>query len=100
MPAAAQREAGSRRTCIGCRSVRPPSELVRIRPGPDGSLAVGSGPGRGAWLCRDQVGCLDAAERRRAFERALRAPVAPGATPPLRTPLTGRARMEVSTFRG
>lgn len=31
-------------------------------------------PGRGAWL---HPGCLEAAERRKAFTRALRAPAAP-----------------------
>ena len=31
-------------------------------------------PGRGAWL---HLGCLEAAERRKAFTRALRAPAAP-----------------------
>lgn len=34
-------------------------------------------PGRGAWL---HPGCLEAAERRKAFTRALRAPSAPDLT--------------------
>jgi predicted RNA-binding protein YlxR (DUF448 family) len=46
-----------------------------VRRGVDG-LALGAGPGRGAWLCRDHpVECLDLAERRRTLAVALRAPV-------------------------
>jgi predicted RNA-binding protein YlxR (DUF448 family) len=60
-----------RRTCIGCRRVTHPDELVRLRwTGSD--LAVGRGPGRGAWLCRTTDGCLERAVRRGAVERALR----------------------------
>jgi predicted RNA-binding protein YlxR (DUF448 family) len=50
--------------------------LVRVVRLHDGSLAVGrSGTGRGAWLCRDSPGCIDRAEKRKAFDRALRGPV-------------------------
>jgi predicted RNA-binding protein YlxR (DUF448 family) len=60
------------RTCIGCRRVAPPGELVRVARRPDGSPAVGRhNPGRGAWLCSDPT-CFDLAVRRRAFGRALR----------------------------
>jgi predicted RNA-binding protein YlxR (DUF448 family) len=48
---------------------------------PDGEPQLGPGPGRGAWLCRppDAIACLDAAARRGALDRALRAPItAPG----------------------
>jgi len=61
-----------RRTCIGCRRVAPPGELVRVACRPDGSLAVGRHhPGRGAWLCPSPT-CFESAVRRRAFGRALR----------------------------
>jgi uncharacterized protein len=64
------------RTCIGCRRKSGPNSLVRIARRPDGSLAVGRGePGRGAWLCAGSEACFDAAVRRRAFGRALRAEV-------------------------
>jgi predicted RNA-binding protein YlxR (DUF448 family) len=33
-------------------------------------------PGRGAWLCRESPRCFEQAVKRRAFERALRSPVA------------------------
>jgi uncharacterized protein len=52
---------------------------------PDGSLVVGRAlPGRGAWLCAGSASCLDLARRRRAFGRALRAPVEPSAEAELR----------------
>jgi predicted RNA-binding protein YlxR (DUF448 family) len=52
---------------------------VRVTRTADGGLAVGRArPGRGAWLHPD-ASCLAAAVRRRAFTRALRAPVRTGA---------------------
>ncbi|MDQ6854527.1 MAG: YlxR family protein [Actinomycetota bacterium] len=47
---------------------------MRIARAPDGTLAVGSGPGRGAWLCGppDTAACFELAVQRRALERALR----------------------------
>jgi predicted RNA-binding protein YlxR (DUF448 family) len=64
-----------RRTCIGCRRTAPTAELVRVRRS-DTGLALGTGPGRGAWLCREHpVECLDRAERGRKLAAALRAPV-------------------------
>jgi len=61
---------------------------VRVVRLGDGSLAPGRAlPGRGAWLCRGSVSCVDTAHRRRAFERALRAPVAPGAVDRLKQEL-------------
>ena len=71
------------RTCVGCRSRADKSDLLRVVaveagaglnaarvavPDPRGRL-----PGRGAYVHRDP-GCLDLAERRRAFPRALRVP--------------------------
>lgn len=64
---------GPVRTCIGCRQKQRATELLRVVavdgvviPDPRRRL-----PGRGAWLHPDP-GCLDMAERRRAFGRALR----------------------------
>ena len=69
--------AEQRRTCVGCRRTAPADELVRITRQADGGLAIGPGPGRGAWLCAPPAGlaCLDAAARRRAFDHALRSTV-------------------------
>jgi len=64
------------RTCIGCRLRGSPDGLLRVVlvDGvviPDAEAVL---PGRGAWL---HPACLEAAERRRAFTRALRAPAGP-----------------------
>ncbi|WP_229116728.1 YlxR family protein [Actinomyces bovis] len=61
------------RTCIGCRSRAPRAQLLRLTVA-DGTVTVDERactPGRGAWIHRDSA-CLDLAERRRAFGRALR----------------------------
>ncbi|HEV7722638.1 MAG TPA: YlxR family protein [Iamia sp.] len=64
---------------MGCRRPAAAAELLRVTRTGDGGLAVGrSLPGRGAWLHPDPT-CLDVAVRRRAFSRALRAPVRDGA---------------------
>ncbi|WP_323451002.1 YlxR family protein [Streptomyces yaizuensis] len=62
------------RTCVGCRERAAKTDLLRIVavggecvPDERGTL-----PGRGAYV-HPAVGCLDLAERRRAFPRALRA---------------------------
>src|SRR5690606_37444563 len=67
--------AASVRTCVGCRVRTAKSGLLRlvavegvVVPDPRGRL-----PGRGAHLHPD-LGCLELAERRRAFPRAFRVP--------------------------
>lgn len=63
------------RTCIGCRVRAEAGELLRVVL-MDGDLALDlrrRAAGRGAWL-HPETSCLDKAERRRAFARALRVP--------------------------
>ncbi|OLT11234.1 hypothetical protein BJF78_27535 [Pseudonocardia sp. CNS-139] len=67
--------AGPVRTCVGCRSRAPADGLLRVVavagalvPDPRRRL-----PGRGAWLHLAPE-CLDRAERRSVFPRALRVP--------------------------
>ncbi|WP_234356427.1 YlxR family protein [Blastococcus sp. Marseille-P5729] len=65
------------RTCIGCRQQADASELIRfvVDAADPGRLRVDPRrrlPGRGAHL-HPTVSCLEAATRRRAFTRALRA---------------------------
>lgn len=55
--------------------MRPQSELVRF--GAAGGVVVPDGPGRGAYLCPDPA-CLEAALRRKAFNRSFRGPVTVG----------------------
>ncbi|WP_146846826.1 YlxR family protein [Cellulomonas terrae] len=70
---------GPVRTCVGCRTTGPRSALLRVVVVQD-ELVVDVArrmPGRGAWLHPDP-GCLEKAERRRAFGRALRVAGQPG----------------------
>nr|WP_276319988.1 YlxR family protein [Haloactinopolyspora alba] len=65
------------RTCIGCRSRAVKSNLLRVVADGSGSPRElvpdvdGRLPGRGAYV-HPRSECLDLAERRRAFSRALR----------------------------
>jgi predicted RNA-binding protein YlxR (DUF448 family) len=64
---------GPVRTCVGCRTRAPAPELLRV-VARDGVVLPDEGgrePGRGAHL-HPTVACLELAERRRAFARALR----------------------------
>ncbi len=62
------------RTCIGCRQRAAATELVRFVLADSGKLLVDEGkslPGRGAHL-HPTTQCLEQAERRKAFYRALK----------------------------
>ena len=67
------RPQGPQRTCVGCRTQGAKTDLLRVvvlggalTPDPAGRL-----PGRGASVHPD-LRCVDLAEKRRAFPRALR----------------------------
>jgi uncharacterized protein len=66
---------GPLRTCVGCRTTRRQTELLRLARTPSGVRfdPRGRQPGRGAYLCPDPR-CIDAAARRGAtsLRRALR----------------------------
>jgi hypothetical protein len=84
---------GPIRTCIGCRQRAAAAELLRVVVAPDAIGNEGSTPqdssgpaalpvvpdprhripGRGAYVHRDP-GCVELAQRRRAFGRALKVP--------------------------
>lgn len=72
------------RTCVGCRRREAAAELLRVVVAPDALTLDGDSPprvivpdprhraaGRGAWV-HPVPGCLELAERRRAFARTLR----------------------------
>ncbi len=68
-----------RRTCIGCRQVKPKAELLRLVRGGDGRVAVDRqrvAAGRGAYAC-PTVDCLDKALAPGRLARALREAVRP-----------------------
>jgi len=60
------------RMCIGCRQMMPKKDLIRVVKGPEGSIDLdlkGKAPGRGAYLCRNQV-CIDKAAKNKLLEKA------------------------------
>jgi predicted RNA-binding protein YlxR (DUF448 family) len=67
------------RTCIGCRTVRPKRELVRVVRTPEGEVLVdvtGKRSGRGAYVCPDE-NCVEQAFKKRQLERALDVAISP-----------------------
>jgi len=64
------------RTCVGCRRVLPAVGMIRVVVAGSGDPAPSiASSGRGAWLCKGSARCFEAASRRGALTRALRAPV-------------------------
>ncbi len=44
------------RMCVGCREMKPKTELIRVVRSPEGAVSLdptGKKPGRGAYLCRN-----------------------------------------------
>ena len=77
------------RMCVGCRGTAAKRHLVRVIRAPDGEVSVdlgGSAAGRGAYVHRE-IGCVEAAIRSKAFERALRAGLTVDAAARLRSDL-------------
>ena len=91
---------GPVRTCVGCRVRASRAALLRVVAVEAGEIVVVPDPhhrlaGRGAWLHPDPS-CLDLAERRRAFPRALRR-VGPLDSSPVREFLTAGRPQSTST---
>lgn len=60
------------RQCLGCRTMFPKRELIRVVRSPEGELSLdfkGKAPGRGAYLCPNPE-CLKKARKAHAIERA------------------------------
>lgn len=73
-PPMARRRHVPRRTCIGCREVKPKRQMIRVVRTPEGDVAVdatGKRSGRGAYICPDGE-CLDKALSARRLESALK----------------------------
>jgi len=77
------------RTCIGCRTIRPKRELLRVVRTPEGEVLfdpTGRKAGRGAYLCPDPR-CLERALKARELGRALKTEVDPATVEALRRQL-------------
>ena len=63
------------RTCVGCKASVAKSSLLRLVAAGDGIVPDPHArqPGRGAYL-HPSLACLELAQRRRVFSRALRVP--------------------------
>lgn len=62
------------RKCVACQEMMPKKELLRIVRTPDHQVLwdpSGKVSGRGAYICAS-VSCLDAAEKKKALDRALK----------------------------
>ena len=65
------------RQCLGCRTMKPKRELVRVVRTPEGGISLdlkGKASGRGAYVCRNSD-CLKRAIKSKALDRALNVPV-------------------------
>lgn len=65
------------RQCLGCREMKPKSELIRVVRSPAGEVSLdfkGKAPGRGAYVCPNAE-CLKRVRKSRALERAFSAPL-------------------------
>ena len=60
------------RLCIGCQTVHPKKELIRIVRSPEGDFSVdrtGKKSRRGAYVC-DKIECFDAAVKAHRFQKS------------------------------
>lgn len=62
------------RQCVGCRDMKPKTELVRVIKTPEDDICLdktGRKNGRGAYICLNPD-CLNQAKKTRALERSLK----------------------------
>ena len=65
------------RQCMGCRERKAKRDMIRVVRGTDGTVSLdfgGKANGRGAYICPDPE-CLKKAQKSRALERSLEAPI-------------------------
>ena len=61
------------RTCIGCKSVKPKKDMIRVAYY-EGQLAIdktGKAKGRGVYLCNDEE-CIKIAVKKKDFQRSFK----------------------------
>ncbi len=62
------------RMCIGCRTVYPKKDMLRVVRSPNNEYFVditGKSPGRGAYICRNKE-CFHRAVKEHGFEKAFK----------------------------
>lgn len=60
------------RMCIGCQTMKPKKELIRVVKNAEGNIKVdltGKSPGRGAYICKSSE-CLEKAIKQKRLEKA------------------------------
>ena len=65
------------RMCVGCREMKPKTELIRIVRNKDEQVLAdptGKGNGRGAYLCKNSD-CIEKARKQKSLARALDAKI-------------------------
>ena len=65
------------RMCLGCREMKPKSELVRVVKSPEGDVSLditGKKPGRGAYVCHNPD-CFKRVIKSNALARAFKAQI-------------------------
>jgi len=65
------------RQCLGCREMKPKSELTRAVKSPEGEISLdstGKKPGRGAYICSDK-NCFKRVIKSNALARAFKSQI-------------------------
>lgn len=80
------------RMCMGCRERKAKQELLRVVRTPEGLVTVdktGRKNGRGAYICKDNVSCLERAVKSKMLERSLETAIEPDVYERLRQEMAG-----------
>ena len=68
------------RMCIGCQTVHPKKDMIRIVRSPEGEFSVdrtGKKSGRGAYICEKEE-CFKAAVKEHRFEKSFKSAIDAG----------------------
>ena len=84
------------RQCLGCREMKPKSELVRVVKSPEGEVSLdttGKKPGRGAYVCHS-TDCFKRVVKSNALARAFKTQIPSDITDELNNQLENQTTME------
>lgn len=85
-----KRKSQPMRVCVGCEELKSKKELLRIVLSPEGEISVdrsGKAPGRGAYICPNEI-CFTAAYKAKRLEKSLKHAVSPEVYETLREELS------------